>query len=89
MLIGCKCSEKQLEIVGCECEIMVVRIQPVGYASDKDVSVEMAKGSEYGIEARRLHGPCARVYSATERKPRQASKFTEEYCRSISQNDNS
>ena len=88
-LIGCKCSEKQLDLVGCECVVMVVRIQPLGYASDKDVSLEMAQGMEYNVEAFHRHGPCAKIVSITERNPLPRPSLPESYCRAMSSKDNS
>jgi len=93
-LIGCTCSEMQLNLVGCDCAadrepVMIVEVWPRGYAHDSDLKrVNMAKGSDYAFEARKLFGMSATVYGVRELKS-PIKSVSAEAARYYTQGDNS
>lgn len=85
-LIGCQCSEAQLQHVGCECVEMIVEIWPKGYAHDSGLKrMRMAHGTDFANEARKAFGMSASVYHARESYPmRKVENFSPEYIREMS-----
>lgn len=85
-MIGCKCSEMQLERVGCECVEMIVEIWERGYASDNGKKVlRMAHCADYAFEARKAFGMGASVYAVREAYPiKRSENFSSEYIREMS-----
>lgn len=94
-LIGCTCSEMQLDRVGCDCAadrepIMIVEIWPRGYASEEGLKrVQMSAIVDYVAEARKLFGMSATVYGVRELIGRQHNTVTVETARYYTQGDNS
>lgn len=93
-LIGCTCSEMQLNLVGCDCAadrepVVLVEIWPRGYAHDDGLKrVQMSKIADYAAEARKLFGMSATVYGVREVKPAVKS-VSAEVARYYTEGDNS
>lgn len=85
-MIGCQCSEMQLQHVGCECIEMIVEIWPNGCADEKGLKrLRMAHCADYASEARKAFGNWASVYSKREAYPiRRVENFSPEYIREMS-----
>lgn len=71
---GCRCTQEQLNLVGCDCEalelpLMVAHVFKDGYASDNKGRFEYSATPGFDIDAhaRELFGSFARVFR-TERK---------------------
>lgn len=93
-LIGCTCSEMQLDLVGCDCEAdradpKLVSIWPKGYADSDGKTVRMAHNADFAREARKLFGYGATVYAVRDLRPAPVEPVSEEYARAMSKNDNS
>lgn len=93
-LIGCTCSELQLDLVGCDCHadrepVMLVEIWPRGYAHEDGLKrVHMSKIADYAVEARKLFGMSATVYAARELRTAVTS-VSAEVARYYTEGDNS
>lgn len=85
-MIGCQCSQMQLDRVGCECIEMIVEIWPRGYAHDSGLKrLHMAHCADFAAEARKAFGISASVYAKREAYPIQRNeKFSPEYIREMS-----
>lgn len=86
-MIGCKCSEKQLAHVGCECVEFIVEIWPRGYAHEDGLKrLRVAHGADFAYEARKAFGMSASVYSSRESRPiSRGESFSQEYIKEMSQ----
>lgn len=85
-MIGCQCSEMQLNHVGCECVEFIVEIWPRGYAHDSGLKrLRMAHCADFETEARKAFGMSATVYAKREANPiRRVENFSPEYIREMS-----
>lgn len=85
-LIGCQCSEAQLNRVGCECVVFTVEIWPKGYAAETGLArVQMAHCANFEVEARKLFGSFASISSKRETYPvRKVENFSAEYIKEMS-----
>lgn len=92
-IIGCTCSEIQLDRVGCDCAadrepLVTVEIWPRGYAHDDGLKrVTMSKVADHPAEARKLFGFSSTVYGIREIK-KQQSTITSEQALHYTQGDN-
>ena len=95
-LMVCDCSEWQLENIGCDCNLgdrgdKKVEVFIDGYASDHKgffSCSDRVTDEEIHAEVRR-RWPYGRVYHIARPRPAVVEKISEEYCRMMSQNDNS
>ena len=93
-LIGCTCSELQLDLVGCDCAadrhpIMEVSVWLDGYASERgQKTVQMSAIADFRTEAKRLFGIRAEVACKREMKPAVKS-VSAEHARYMTEGDNS
>lgn len=93
-LIGCICSERQLNLVGCDCAadrnpIVVVEVWPRGYAHDDGLKrVHMSSIVDHAHEARKLFGMSATVYSVRPLTGTNRNTVTAEQAREYTKGDN-
>jgi len=87
---GCKCSDYQLEQVGCACEILDVHVWPRGYADDAGPQVlVITADANAQNEAARAFGPMAKVFKVRERYPMPKPSVSNEAAQAYTRNDNS
>jgi hypothetical protein len=67
---GCRCSEYQLDQVGCECQLVRVAVWPRGYADDAGLQImSITEHANPHTEAARRFGPMARVHRVQRDQP--------------------
>jgi len=92
-LIGCTCSEMQLNLVGCDCAadrhpVMEVSIWLDGYASESgQKTVQMSAIADFRTEAKRLFGNRAEINYKRELKA-PVKSVSAETARYYTQGDN-
>ena len=94
-LLGCNCSDYQMEQVGCDCVEIIIECWPHGYAhadglSRLNVSHAMSEADLHAA-VRKAFGLGATIYTRRERFPipRRVETFSDEYVRDMSFKDNS
>ncbi len=96
-MLGCRCTEMQLDLVGCDCgadeyPIMIAEVFRDGYASDNKARFEFFPTPWFDADdyARQEYGSFARIYSKRRKYPEPAGfTVTEAQARAMSKNDNS
>lgn len=98
---GCRCSDQQLNLVGCDCEalelpLMVAEVFIDGYASDNKGKFEFVQAPGFDADeyARQTYGQWARIFNTYRRYPAPDTRTPAEreaalaYAREMTRGDN-